>query len=119
MCRLLKKNRKHYTKSIRINDDLLTVKDRTGVNAFYVKKWVFAIGGFVIMNIILTSAIIRARVTAFEDFAKDYESAFVLSESYVEQMDDFSKQIAEMYKDIDYEQLSEGEISGKLVQEYG
>jgi hypothetical protein len=112
-------NRKHYTKSIRINDDLLTVKDRTGVNAFYVKKWVFAIGGFVIMNIVLTSAIIRARVTAFEDFAKDYESAFVLSESYVEQMDDFSKQIAEMYKDIDYEQLSEGEISERLVQEYG
>ena len=111
-------NRKHYTKSIRINDDLLTVRDRTGVNAYYVKKWVYAIAGFIILNIILTSAIVRERVTAFEDFASDYESAYVLSASYLQQMDEFSQEVAKLHKDTDYSQLSEGEITTELVNNY-
>ncbi len=111
-------NRKHYTKAIRTNDDLLTVRDRTGVNAFYVKKWIFAITGFIVINIVFTSALIRARVTAFEDFASEYSSAYVLSETYASQMDEFSKEVAEMNKDTDYHELSESEIAATLQNTY-
>lgn len=111
-------NRKHYTKGVRINDNLLTVRDRTGVNAFYVKKWVFAIAGFIVINVVFTSALIRARVTAFEDFASDYSSAYVLSDTYLEQMDAFSKEVAEINKNTSYLELSETEIANELQSNY-
>lgn len=108
-------NKVNYTKSLRRNDDLLTVKDRTGVNAFYTKKLIYAAIGFTVTIILMSASVIRERASKFSQFGDYYESQFSVSDSYKEVMVELSTQVAKEGLDSgkSNEQL-EGEINATL-----
>lgn len=91
-------NKKHYSKAQRINDQLLLTRDRTGVNAFYVKKSVLAIAVVFIVAVLFGASTLRERATILSDFSESYQSAFVTSESYRKIMQETSQEIADYYR---------------------
>ncbi len=99
-------NKVNYTKSLRRNDDLLTIKDRTGVNAFYTKKLVYALVAFVVTMLLMSASVIRERASKFSQFGDYYASQFSVSDSYKEAMVELSTQVAK-----------EGLESGKTNEE--
>ena len=106
-------NRKHYTKAQRINDDLLMVRDRTGVNAFYVKKTAMALGVILAISILLGASVLRERAAQF-DFTDAYKDSFSVSATYEKSMEDVSETVAETYKNVPTEKLSEEQITTAL-----
>lgn len=109
-------NRRHYTKAQRTNDNLLMVRDRTGVNAFYVKKVATALLVITGISILLGASVLRERASQF-DFVGAYKNSFTLSDSYTKSIEDASKQFATLYKDVPANQLSEQQIETALLQQ--
>lgn len=91
-------NAKHFSKSMRINDDLMLTRDRTGVNAYYTKKWIFGMIAVVLVTFLMSTSMIREKNMILTNFSEEYNNAFVTSESYRQSMRETSKAVAETFK---------------------
>lgn len=98
-------NRNHYTRSQRLNDDLLLTHDRTGVNAFYVKRVVIAIVGVIVTIFVFETSILREKANMFSNFAESYESTFTPNENYRQTMIETSQNLSGSYRSINAKEI--------------
>lgn len=106
--RFLKLQIEHnYSKSMRIADGLKEVGDKGGINVFYVKRYLLAIGLALLVNVVSFMALGRISGLILTDFSESYSDAMVPNEEYREQMRDMSLRMNGYIKkpDVAYEVL--------------
>lgn len=99
----------NYSKSKRFADSLKAVGEKSGLNVFYMKRYLIAILMVVLVNVVSFMAMGRVENLILTDFSEAYSDAMVPNEKYREQMRDMSLRINGYVKDPDvaYEEIYE------------
>ena len=101
--------RKKYTKYSRIEKNLNSIGNHTGVKAFMVESAAFALGAFLITNSLFFVADVQTASNALKNFQKEFENIVVPSEKYKPEMVGISEELTRLHKHdhVTKEQLTE------------
>lgn len=107
--------KRHYTKMVRMERELNSIGDHTGVKAHLVKCAAMALVVFIVAHVMFIVADVSTARKALNDFSSEFTNTIVPDESYTEAMKGLSKDLANAHKndrEIDEEALKE-EIRAK------
>lgn len=90
---------KHYGKFRKYNEAAHGMGDHTGMKAFLLKRIVFAIIGFTVSVLVITTGIITSKVNTLNDVATAYDNSMTPSEEYTEAMEELTVKYTHVYKD--------------------
>ena len=96
----------NYTKALRRYNQLKMVGEKIGPKEFLVKKCIYAIAGFLALNIVMFYKDGREKAELVHNFEQAYENSYISSEEQRNAMKELSKSIMETYKGRDIESSS-------------
>ena len=105
---------RHYTKALKLNDDLKEVGDQTGPKAFLIQSTIVAIAAFILINFMFTAGIVGKKVTMLRDFTASFDSQLVPNQKYLEVMQGASQEYAQLYKGRSLKSLDEDELTKEI-----
>ena len=83
----------NYSKAKRLTDMLKATGDKNGYNVFMIKRILFAIVAFIIVNVVSFFAINRSKTFILSDFSESYSESLVPSEEYRKTMKEISLEL--------------------------
>jgi len=107
---------KNYTKCLNINDDLRAIGDHTGAKAFLMKKYVYAIVVFFLVNIIMTSSVVAQKVQLAHNFTGSFSDSISPSAEYTITMEDTAKFYTEEVKHEKYHGISTNALADEILK---
>lgn len=98
----------NYSKTQKIYDLLRLTGSQIGTKAFLMKRIVFGVIAFLLVQVVLVSSIVKDRGEILRNFQESYESSFVLDADYEAAMEELSVMVTGEIKD---QNLSKEEIT--------
>ena len=108
---------RNYTKCQRHNDMLRYTGDKQGINAFIVKRYVFAAVAMAVTFALMTTSVLRERSMQLHDFADAFDSSIVADADYRATMEGVAEDWTTTMKSMNVEDVSSDEYKKELTQD--
>lgn len=104
---------KYYTKSRKTNEDMKEVGDQTGPKAFLMKRCVFAVIAFALVNSTVFVSTVQEKLTMLKYYVAEFDNEVVPNERYLQVMEMAAYDYANSMKQV--KELSNNDIKGQLI----
>lgn len=111
---LTKETNRNFSKSERINDKLKLTGEHMGYKQFLLKRVLYAVGLFVVFQLLMVTALWQERRNILTDFSNAFSTSFISTQEYEEQME----AAARMYVDaLKHEEKIDAEAVQREIME--
>jgi len=107
----------NITKAMRINDKLKLTNDSLGTQGFRIKRIMWAIGFFILFQIITNITVVQYANNLYNDFSEAFESSIVPTEEYRAIMQKTAQEYTSLF--ANQENITTEEITSQLVSSVG